>query len=197
MPRSELKTIGKESSVSDDETQVTDGYSAPVNEVDDSSAEANQQEDSVNLADYQKLETQSQEYLDGWQRARAEFANYKKRVERDLKDNYQNATGDVLKSLLPVMDDFDRATINVPEDLLGHPWVSGIEMIHRKMSKVLDDFGATVIDPVGEEFDPNLHEAIGQDADSDMDSGHVTVTMQKGYMVGDRVLRPALVRVAR
>lgn len=197
MPRSELKTIGKESSVSDDETQVTDGYSAPVNEVDDSSAEANQQEDSVNLADYQKLETQSQEYLDGWQRARAEFANYKKRVERDLKDNYQNATGDVLKSLLPVMDDFDRATINVPDDLLGHPWVSGIEMIHRKMSKVLDDFGATVIDPVGEEFDPNLHEAIGQDADSDMDSGHVTVTMQKGYMVGDRVLRPALVRVAR
>lgn len=183
--------------MSDDETQVTDGYSAPVNEVDDSSAEANQQEDSVNLADYQKLETQSQEYLDGWQRARAEFANYKKRVERDLKDNYQNATGDVLKSLLPVMDDFDRATINVPEDLLGHPWVSGIEMIHRKMSKVLDDFGATVIDPVGEEFDPNLHEAIGQDADSDMDSGHVTVTMQKGYMVGDRVLRPALVRVAR
>lgn len=197
MPRSELKTIGKESSVSDEETQVTDGYSAPVNEVDDSSAEANQQEDSVNLADYQKLETQSQEYLDGWQRARAEFANYKKRVERDLKDNYQNATGDVLKSLLPVMDDFDRATINVPDDLLGHPWVSGIEMIHRKMSKVLDDFGATVIDPVGEEFDPNLHEAIGQDADSDMDSGHVTVTMQKGYMVGDRVLRPALVRVAR
>lgn len=183
--------------MSDEETQVTDGYSAPVNEVDDSSAEANQQEDSVNLADYQKLETQSQEYLDGWQRARAEFANYKKRVERDLKDNYQNATGDVLKSLLPVMDDFDRATINVPEDLLGHPWVSGIEMIHRKMSKVLDDFGATVIDPVGEEFDPNLHEAIGQDADSDMDSGHVTVTMQKGYMVGDRVLRPALVRVAR
>ncbi len=183
--------------MSDDETQVTDGYSAPVNEVDDSSAEANQQEDSVNLADYQKLETQSQEYLDGWQRARAEFANYKKRVERDLKDNYQNATGDVLKSLLPVMDDFDRATINVPEDLLGHPWVSGIEMIHRKMGKVLDDFGATVIDPVGEEFDPNLHEAIGQDADSDMDSGHVTVTMQKGYMVGDRVLRPALVRVAR
>lgn len=183
--------------MSDEETQVTDGYSAPVNEVDDSSAEANQQEDSVNLADYQKLETQSQEYLDGWQRARAEFANYKKRVERDLKDNYQNATGDVLKSLLPVMDDFDRATINVPDDLLGHPWVSGIEMIHRKMSKVLDDFGATVIDPVGEEFDPNLHEAIGQDADSDMDSGHVTVTMQKGYMVGDRVLRPALVRVAR
>lgn len=183
--------------MSDEETQVTDGYSAPVNEVDDSSAEANQQEDSVSLADYQKLETQSQEYLDGWQRARAEFANYKKRVERDLKDNYQSATSDVLKSLLPIMDDFDRAMINVPEDLQGHPWVSGIEMIHRKMSKVLDDFGATVIDPVGEEFDPNLHEAIGQDADSDMDSGHVTVTMQKGYMVGDRVLRPALVRVAR
>jgi molecular chaperone GrpE len=185
--------------VSNEEIPVTDEQeqSAPVNEADASSAENGAQEETVSLAEFQKLQTQSQEYLDGWQRARAEFANYKKRVDRDLKDSYQNATGDVLKSLLPVIDDFDRAMANIPQDLQGNTWISGIEMIRRKMNKILDEYGASVIDPTGEVFDPTLHEAIGQDADSDLGSGYVTVTMQKGYKVGDRVLRPALVRVAQ
>lgn len=189
--------------MSNEEIPVTDGQAAeqvhepPTSESTDSTAENGVQEETVSLAEFQKLQTQSQEYLDGWQRARAEFANYKKRVDRDLKDSYQNATGDVLKSLLPVIDDFDRAMANIPQDLQGNAWISGIEMIQRKMNKILEDFGATVIDPTGEVFDPTLHEAIGQDADSDLESGYVTVTMQKGYKVGDRVLRPALVRVAQ
>jgi molecular chaperone GrpE len=185
--------------VSDEETQVTDGQAAeqvqepPETESTDSTAV---QEETVSLAEYQKLQAQSQEYLEGWQRARAEFTNYKKRVDRDMKDSYQNAAGDVLKSLLPVIDDFDRAMANVPKELQGNLWISGVEMIQRKLNKILDDFGVTIIDPTGEVFDPSLHEAIGEDADTDVPSGHVTVTMQKGYKVGERVLRPALVRVA-
>lgn len=185
--------------MSDEETQVSDGQAAeqvqepPETESTDSTAE---QEETVSLAEYQKLQAQSQEYLEGWQRARAEFTNYKKRVDRDMKDSYQNAAGDVIKSLLPVIDDFDRAMANVPEELKDNLWVSGVEMIQRKLNKVLDDYGVTTIDPTGEEFDPSLHEAIGQDTDTDVPSGHVTVTMQKGYKVGERVLRPALVRVA-
>lgn len=185
--------------MSDEETQVTDGQAAeqvhepPETESTDSTAE---QEETVSLAEYQKLQAQSQEYLDGWQRARAEFTNYKKRVDRDMKDSYQNAAGDVIKSLLPVIDDFDRAMANVPKELQDNLWVSGIEMIQRKLNKVLDEYGVATIDPTGEEFDPSLHEAIGTDADTDVPSGHVTVTMQKGYKVGERVLRPALVRVA-
>jgi molecular chaperone GrpE len=186
-------------SVSDEETQVTDGQAAehvresPEQESTDSTAV---QENTVSFADYQKLQTQSQEYLEGWQRARAEFTNYKKRVDRDMKDSYQNAAGDVLKSLIPVIDDFDRAMANVPGDLEGNLWISGVEMIQRKLNRILDDFGVTTIDPTGEIFDPSLHEAIGQDADANVPTGHVTVTMQKGYKVGERVLRPALVRVA-
>lgn len=183
--------------MSNEETPVTDEQAVPVNEVDSSSAESAEQENNVSLADYQKLQTQSQEYLEGWQRARAEFANYKKRVDRDMKDSYQNAAGDVIKSLLPVIDDFDRALEHIPQDLQGNQWVSGVEMIQRKLNKMLDDFGVTVVDATGQEFDPMLHEAIGEDADTEIPSGHVTVTMQKGYRVGDRVLRPALVRVAR
>ena len=97
---------------------------------------------------------------------------------------------------MPVIDDFERAMSNVPEQLQGDPWVGGVGMILRKLNKVLEDYNVTVIDPTGEPFDPNRHEAIGMDDSSDMAAGHVTATVQKGYVLGDRVLRPALVRVA-
>jgi molecular chaperone GrpE len=186
--------------VSNEETPVTEGQPAAVNEVDASSAEKTEnteQDNTVSLAEYQKLQTQSQEYLDGWQRARAEFANYRKRVDRDMKDSYQNAAGDVLKSLLPVIDDFDRALANIPQDLQGNPWLNGVEMIQRKLNKILDDFGVTAIEGIGEAFDPTSQEAIGEDAETDVESGHVSTILQKGYRVGERVLRPAMVRVAR
>jgi molecular chaperone GrpE len=141
------------------------------------------------------LQAQAKEYLEGWQRARAEFANYKKRVERDMKDTYQNASGDALKSILPIIDDFDRALANMPEELKDNPWVSGVSMIQRKFAKLLEDFGVTLIDPTGQPFDPNLHQAIGTDDVEGVASGHVTKTEQKGYAIGDNVLRPALVRV--
>ena len=186
--------------MSNEETPVTDGQPAAINEVDASSAEKTehleQDNNTVSLAEYQKLQTQSQEYLEGWQRARAEFANYKKRVDRDMKDSYQNAAGDVFKSLLPVIDDFDRAMANTPQDFQGNTWLSGVEMIQRKLNKILDEFGVTPIEGIGEAFDPTLHEAIGQDTDTDVESGYITTILQKGYRVGERVLRPALVRVA-
>ena len=87
---------------------------------------------------------------------------------------------------------------NVPEDLQGNPWIGGVGMILRKLNKILEDYNVTILDPTGDVFDPNLHEAIGTDeATDEIAAGHVTATMQKGYLLGDRVLRPALVRVAR
>ena len=139
---------------------------------------------------------QAKSYFDGWQRERADFANYKKRAERDLLTMRFNAKVDTLKSLLPILDDFERAISNVPEDLQGHAWREGIEAIQRKLLQTLENEGIQTLDPVGEPFDPNIHEAIGQDSDTDMESGHVTITLQKGYVCGDRVLRPALVKVA-
>ncbi len=70
-------------------------------------------------------------------------------------------------------------------------------MIQRKLNKILENYNVTVLDPTGEPFDPNLHEAIGMEDSDDVESGHVTATMQKGYVLGERVLRPALVRVAK
>ncbi len=144
------------------------------------------------------LQTQAHEYLEGWQRARAEFANYKRRIERELQENHETALGMAFKHLLPIVDDFDRALASVPAELAENPWVSGVSMVQRKLIKMLEDNGVIAFDPVGEQFDPNRHEAVGTDqADDDTPSGQITATLQRGYALGERILRPALVRVAR
>ncbi|MBZ0276431.1 MAG: nucleotide exchange factor GrpE [Anaerolineae bacterium] len=145
------------------------------------------------LAEAQK---KAQGFMEGWQRERAEFANYKRRVERDMKDIRQNAAIAVLTNLLPIIDDFERAMTNLPDDLTGHAWPEGVSLIQRKFMKLLEDQQVEIIDPVGQPFDPNRHEAVGTEASESVESGHVTVTLQKGYVWGDRVLRPALVKIA-
>ena len=102
-----------------------------------------------------------------------------------------------MKDILPAIDDFERAVSNVPPQLKDDPWVNGVSMVLRKLNKILDDYGVTVVDPTGEEFDPSQHEAIGMEDSDSVATGHVTATLQKGYVLGDRVLRPALVRVAK
>ena len=136
----------------------------------------------------------------GWQRERADFSNARKRFERDLLTSRFNAKVDTLRALLPVLDDFERATENLPAVEDGNEelqvWLEGMEAIRRKLLKALADAGVQPLDPLGEPFDPTLHEALGHDSDTDMESGLVSATLQKGYVCGDRVLRPALVRVA-
>lgn len=139
---------------------------------------------------------QAQDYLIGWQRERAEFNNYKRRVERDMKDIAQNASAETLFKLIPIIDDLERAFAHIPADLQGNAWVDGVIGIHRKFQKLVDELGITVIDPVGQPFDPNQHEAVGMEDSNEVESGHVTATLQKGYARGERILRSALVRVA-
>ena len=133
---------------------------------------------------------------DGWQRARAEFANYKKRVDRERSEIFQRASLDTLKALLPIIDDFDRAFENLPEDISEHAWIGGVSMIQRKFATILEAYAIEAIDPTGQAFDPMLHQAIGTEESDDIESGNVTATLQKGYRAGDAVLRLALVKVA-
>ena len=133
---------------------------------------------------------------DGWQRALAEFTNYKKRVERERVELFQRASLDTLKDLLPIIDDFDRAFQNMPDELSGNAWIGGVSMIQRKFENMLEKYEIEPIDPVGEVFDPNFHEAIGTEDSNTVESGHVSVTLQKGYKAGNQVLRPAMVKVA-
>lgn len=140
--------------------------------------------------------SEAQRYMEGWQRERADFANYKRRIERETKDASANAALSMLMSLLPIIDDFELAMGNIAPELQGNPWLNGVQLVQRKFQKLLDDNNVTVIDPLGEVFDPSRHEAIASDDTGAYESGHVTVTLQKGYVMGDKVLRPARVKVA-
>jgi molecular chaperone GrpE len=148
-------------------------------------------------AELSKARSEAAEYLEGWQRARAEFANYKKRVERDQALVYQNAASSVIRRYVEVIDDLERALKNRPQEGEGLAWAGGIELIYRKFLAFLESEGVTQTDPTGEMFDPNLHEAVTSEDSPDHESGQIIEVLQKGYLIGDRVLRPAMVRVAR
>ncbi|HEX2991281.1 MAG TPA: nucleotide exchange factor GrpE [Anaerolineales bacterium] len=141
-----------------------------------------------------EAEAKAAEYKDGWARAQADFQNYKKRLERDHELTYTSMKGDIVKKILPVLDDLERALQNRPAD---NAWASGIELIARKLQNVLDSEGIKKIDAEGKEFDPNFHEAISHEPADGVKSGFVIGVVQNGYMLGERVIRPAMVRVAQ
>lgn len=138
------------------------------------------------------------EYLAGWQRALAELSNYKKRTERDRAQWQETITTDIVLELLPVLDDFDRAMESLPSggDSTQQEWANGVLLIHRKLKTLLERLGLQEIEAVGAEFDPNLHEAVTHEDSNEHPTGHVIGVVRRGYRIGDRVVRPALVRVA-
>ncbi|HSL29769.1 MAG TPA: nucleotide exchange factor GrpE [Anaerolineales bacterium] len=139
-------------------------------------------------------ESRTSEYKDNWLRSQAEFQNYRRRIERDNELMYATMKGDIIKKLVPVLDDLERALQNRSAD---DPWANGIELIARKFQTILENEGVKRIEAVGAEFDPNFHEAISHEPADGTQSGHVIGVVQNGYMIGDRVIRPALVRVAQ
>ena len=145
----------------------------------------------------QDWQAKAEEYLDGWQRARAEFANYKKRTEREQSQVYQNAAASIFKRFLDVLDDLDRALQNQPQDGDGAAWAEGIDLVYRKFNSILEAEGVTRIQAEGTFFDPNLHEGISQEDNDEYESGQIIAVVKNGYWIGDKVLRPATVRVAR
>jgi len=141
-----------------------------------------------------EAEAKASEYKDGWARSQAEFQNYKKRIERDNELTYASMKGDIIKKVLPALDDLERALQNRPAD---DAWASGIELIARKLQNILENEGVKRIEANGAAFDPTFHEAITHEPSDDVESGHVIAVVQNGYMLGERVIRPAMVRVAQ
>lgn len=144
-----------------------------------------------------ELQSKSEEYLDGWQRSRAEFANYKKRIEREQAQLHQTTSGAIIKRYLEILDDLERALNNSPKDGEGAVWAEGIKLIYRKFLNLLENEGVTLMNAQGEQFDPNRHEAIMSEETDEFESGQIIEIVKQGYMLGERVLRPASVRVAR
>lgn len=156
-----------------------------------------QEETEALKLEVEELSQKSGEYLDGWQRERAEFANYKRRMDREREMLKFNITGNVIRSYLEILDDLDLALKNKPTEGEGATWAEGIELIYRKFITVLEAEGVETMQVEGQLFDPNLHEAISQEPNEDFESGEIIAVVRNGYSIGERVLRPASVRVAQ
>jgi molecular chaperone GrpE len=142
----------------------------------------------------EEVQAKAAENLDGWQRAQAEFINYKNRVQRDRDLDYASMKGDIIKKILPVLDDLERSLAHRPDD---SAWANGMELIARKFQTILEAEGVKRIEAKGQPFDPNFHEAISSESHDEVESGYVIEVVQNGYMLGERVIRPAMVRVAQ
>jgi molecular chaperone GrpE len=147
-----------------------------------------------------ELEQVRQEAADnraGWQRTAADFANFRRRTEQDREQMLGLANEALLSKLLGIADDFDRAIEHMPPELRDVGWVEGIAAIDRKLRLLLDSEGLTPIAAIGQPFDPREHEAVTQSVTSDVPEGTVTAELQRGYRIRDRILRPAMVAVAK
>ncbi len=144
-------------------------------------------------AELVKTNTEKQEYLDGWQRAKADYVNIKKRSEEDRISLIKGATEELVSALLPALDSFDQAILAHQGD---KEWLSGVKNTHAQIVKALESVGVSINSPEGEQFDPNIHEPVETVAvqDETMDNT-VTKVHQKGYSLNGKLIRPARVAV--
>ncbi len=136
------------------------------------------------------------EYLAALQRERAEFQNYKRRAGEERERELGLASESLLRKLLALADDFDRALEQLPEALRSEGWVDGIVAIDRKLRQTLESEGLSPIEAVGRPFDPREHEAVATVPGAGQPEGHVVTEVRRGYRLRDRVLRPAMVAVS-
>ena len=141
-----------------------------------------------------KAQEDAQKYLANWQRAEADFQNYRRRTEQERDENRRFTLASLIINLLPILDDFERAFGSLDARLAGLTWFDGIRLIYRKLQVILDNAGVSVIQAEGQPFDPRYHEAVSH---ADGEEGKVLAEVQRGYKLHDRVLRPAMVVVGR
>ena len=146
--------------------------------------------------DVADLQRERDDFRDRWMRKSAEFDNYRKRIERERREQADQSVVDLLEDLLLVVDDFDRA-MKVESGEGGNAYRKGVELIHGKLHDLLRKQGLTPIDALGMDFDPNLHQAVVHEESPEHREGEVIGELRKGYMLNDRLLRPAMVKVAK
>jgi molecular chaperone GrpE len=143
-----------------------------------------------------ELQRERDDYHDRWLRKSAEFDTYRTRIERERREQADQGITDLLEELLSVVDDFDRAlTVDAGEG--GAAYQKGVELIHTKLHDLLRKRGVRPIETLGADFDPNLHQAVIHESSPDHREGEVIGELRRGYLIGDRLLRPAMVKVAK
>lgn len=149
---------------------------------------------TASSAEVESLRTENKKLRDQVLRARADFENFRKRSEREKADYYKYALSDSIRDLLPVLDNLERAMSHANE--CSEEVQKGIELIHKQLNDLLQKYGVKRVGEISETFNPALHEAIMQEDNATVPANTVTEVFQKGYVLNDRLLRPAMVKVA-
>jgi len=152
--------------------------------------------DASRADDTEVLRQEKDALQDRLLRTAAEFDNYRKRIDRERRDLSEFAAADVLTELLPILDSFERA-LQAPAPPEAEALRKGVELIHKQMLELLRKRGVRPIEALGADFDPNFHQAVIHEASGEHREGEVMQELQRGYMLGDRLLRPAMVKVAK
>jgi molecular chaperone GrpE len=153
-----------------------------------------QQQDETQPDPLEELRRERDAVQDRLLRTAAEFDNYRKRMDRERRDLAEYTSGEVLTELLPIIDNLERALQAASQD---DPLRKGVELIHRQMLDILRKRGVKPIEALGTDFDPNFHQAVIHEVSAEHREGEVMEELQRGYVVGDRLLRPAMVKVAK
>ena len=153
-------------------------------------------DDTTDVVDVDALKSERDALQDRLLRTAAEFDNYRKRIDRERREQADSAATSLLTEILPVVDNLERALL-APATPESARYRAGVELIHRQMLDLLRKRGVTTIEALGTDFDPRIHQAVSQETSETHRDGEVMEEMQRGYMLGDRLLSAAMVKVAK
>ena len=149
-------------------------------------------------AELEKERAAATDYMQRWQRAQADYSNFRRRAEQERDQQQKLYRAQSLAILLPALDTLERAFATLPETLRGYSWIDGVALVQLQLEGTLRGAGVEPIEvEVGAEFDPRRHEAIGEVASAEVPAGRVAAVIQRGYALGDLLLRPTLVQLSR
>lgn len=191
----EIEGADEESTQTAEETKDTD-----VNEAkseDDASADADEKKGLFKKKKKDKKDEQIEELNDRLKRQMAEFENFRKRTDKEKQAMFDTGAKSVIEKILPVVDNFERGLATVPEESKEDPFVDGMNRIYKQLMTELENIGVKPIEAVGQEFDPNLHNAVMQVESDEYESGVIAQELQKGYTYHDMVVRHSMVGVVQ
>lgn len=167
-----------------------------IHDIDEPAAEADQPAPTA-VADPAELQRERDEYKDLLLRKSAEFDNYRKRVERERQAVGDAAAASMIEEILPLVDDLDRALNAEAGSDASEAYRRGVELIHRQLGDILRKRGVRAIEALGADFDPHYHQAVAHEPAEGRREGEIIEEFRRGYMLGDRLLRPSMVKVAK
>lgn len=191
----EIEGADEENTQAAEETKDTD-----VNEAkseDDASADADEKKGLFKKKKKDKKDEQIEELNDRLKRQIAEFENFRKRSEKEKSQMFDMGAKTIVEKILPVIDNFERGLAAVPDDKKDDPFITGMDKVYKQMLTELDAAGVKPIECVGQEFDPDFHNAVMQVENDELESGTVAQELQKGYMYKDSVVRHSMVSVVQ